>query len=801
MLSFQLRRAQIELQSHRNWLRTFVVQLSRQSRQGDAGRNFTSGHRYGHSPEQQQQQQTRKKEWNPIARARAKADVEHWKNARVGVVGKDAEAEAPSGRKLSDAKKRKRERWAARRSGPQTVELKALGLREHLLTAVKQSDTAVMFRLYRDLPERRPLATDDFRAIAQCTHQALRFENQQPRDFQQPQHKQDIVSFAELLVKDIRQGNLVPSHRAHTHLLGIFKESGYLETGSKFWKWLETQDDQHVGADTYAAAIETLAVHGAPLEDLESLYTKALARFPGNFSAYHTSPNALIPDREASTTVKGLPLSLLQAITTARLMRGDSRQAYLALDTVFRLYPTAVDSRFIKLFLEERPLSEACTVFALACRAGLTLPSAIIRGLLPKLRTTAEAPSAQHRIASLRAMVAVMHLHLGATGKALPNSVAELIIATTTIFRLPGIDKMEGKQRKKVVDAVLLSVRQILEIFARFGVLPSVGAFNSILMNVAGYGRSKETLGIVLKDFEALNMTPTNVTRRTVLAIAGMWEDQPMIEESWKKIVEARRVKSQWPESTDFFVLSKSVRATGKASFAQEQFDTLKMFIPEPQHSSIEYAISKAYEPDAQIASSKERMSFDELYEGVQKLNTDLAVLEIETRDRPAVQDFSDKSLPLILLPPEGALKASEEVMREVYHEMTADPASTPSRGAQDPADADVDVLSSLSPTTQTSVRSATNITLGDLRYETWKNINYLLQLAEKHDTLYDEIVDRSIASGEKPPKKEMGFTQKEMNSMSGFGLGEVARQKKKSRVTVEEYRDEVRRLRGIRVQ
>ena len=783
MLSFQLRRAQIELQSHRNWLRTFVVQ----SRHGDAVRNFTSGHRYGLEQEQA------RKEWNPIARARAKADAEHWRK-----VGKDAESEAAAGKKVSDAKRRKRERWEARRSGPQTVELKALGVREDLLTAVKESDTTVIFRLYRDLPDRRPLATDDFRAIAQCTHQALRTENQQPRELQHAEHKQEIVAFAELLAKDIRQGNLVPSHRAHTHLLGIFKESGYLESGVKFWKWLETQDDQHVGTDTYAAAIELLAVHGAPLEDLEALYTKALGRFPGNFSAYHISPNALLPDREAPTPVKGLPLSLLQAITTARLMRGDSRQAYLALDTVFRLYPTAVEPRFIKLFLEERPTSEAYTVFALACRAGMPLPSAIIRGLLPKLRTTAESTSAQHSIASLRAMVAVMHLHLGATGKALPNSVAELIIATTTVFRLPGIDKMDVKQRKKLIDAVLLSVRQILETFARFGVLPSVGAFNSILINVAGYGKSKETLGIVLKDFEALNMTPTDVTRRTVLAIAGMWDDQAMVVDSWKKIIEARRAKNQWPEATDFFVLSKAVKATGNPIFANEQFETLKMYIPEHQHSSIDYAIGNAHTPEAKEDAGKQSVSFDELYEGVQKLNADLAILELETRDRPAVQDFSSKSLPLTLLPPEGALRAPEEVIRQVYDEMTMDPArmSTPTT---DPTNADVDVLDSLSPA-ETSPRSATNITLIDLRYETWKNINYLLQLAEKHDMLYDEIVDRFIANGEKPPKKEMGFTQKEMNSMSGFGLSERGARQKRSRATVEEYREEIRRLRGMDV-
>lgn len=803
MLSFPLRRAQIELQSHRNWLRTFAVR----SRHGETAFNkngsvrfFTSSHRHGdgkdqeHEDEQKQerkQEQTRKK-WNAIARARYKADAEQWRNNDGEQAAEGSEATAGS-RRLSDAQRRKRERWEARRAGPQTYQLKALGLREDLLTAVKENNTAAVFRLYRDLPEKKPLVAEDFRAIAQCTHQALRTENQRPQQLQQSERKQAIVAFAELLVKDIRHGNLVPSKRAHTHLLGIFKESGYLDSGIMFWNWLEPQDDQHVGHETYGAAIELLAIHGTPLEDLESLYSRALARFPGNFSAYHMSPNAMLPDREASTAVKGLPVSLLQAITTARLMRGDSRRAYLALDTVFRLFPTAVESRFIKLFLEERPVSEAYAVFALACRAGLVLPSVVFRTLLPKLRAAAESRSAQHHIASLRAMLTATHLQLGATGKVVPNNVAELIITTTTIFRRPGVDKLEGKQRKRLVDAILLFVRQMFETFARFGVLPTPAALNSILINVAGYGRSKETLGIVLKDFEALKMTQNEVTRRTVLAIAGMWGDQAMIEESWSKIIEARRAKDQWPDPTDFFVLSKSVRATGKVSFAREQFDTLKMFIPQIHHSSIDYAITQAYEPDTDVASGHEQVSFAELYEGIEKLNADLAVLELETRDRPAVQDFSDKHLCLTLLPPEGALKASEAVMRQVYDEMTADPGTRAPVVHDSTTDADVD-----DRTFGRVVRSATNITLGDLRYETWKNINNLLQLAEKHDVSYNEIVDRCIAEGKRPPKREMGFTQTEMSSMSGIGLSEVAARQKKSEVTVEEYRAEVKRLRGM---
>ncbi|USW56160.1 hypothetical protein Slin15195_G094790 [Septoria linicola] len=43
-----------------------------------------------------------------------------------------------------------------------------------------------------------------------------------------------------------------------------------------------------------------------------------------------------------------------------------------------------------------------------------------------------------------------------------------------------------------------------------------------------------------------------------------------------------------------------------------------------------------------------------------------------------------------------------------------------------------------------------------------------------------------------------MGFTRKELNDMDDFGLSETGVRQKKSRVTVEDVRDEVKRLRML---
>ncbi|PIA95704.1 hypothetical protein CB0940_10424 [Cercospora beticola] len=779
MLSFQLRRGQLELQIHRHWLRTFQLTHGEQRL-----RHFSAVHRNGREE---------KPRWSPIAQARLRAETE---NRRERAQQRRNAAETDPN--LSDAQQRKRERWEGRRSSPvQTVELKALAVRQDLLDAVQANNISAVFRLYNELPEKRPLIQGDFKSIALCTLRAWRAEAQRPMDEQSTDKKQEMVSFAETLAKDIRQGNIVPSRSAHSYLLLLFLESGHIQSGVKFWTWLETQDDQHNGYETYTMAIKLLGSHGLPLQELESLYSRALARYPGTFNAYHLSPNAILPDREATMDLR-LPLDLLQEITTQRLLRGDSRQAYLALDTAFRVYPTHVSPRFIKPFLEERPNSEAYTVFAMACRAGVILPFAYVRLLVSRLRTmTAENTSIRDRIAILRAMLATVYLHVGVTGKALPNILSELIIATTLLFRLPGIDKMEGVERKKLVDVVLLSIRGMMETFARFGALPSTAAFNSIIVNIAGHGQSTETLKIVLDDFQTLKLERTDVTRRSLLSVAGLWDNKDLVEEFWTQIVEARQLKGEAPDPTDFFVLSKAVKTTGQFSFAELQFNKLKALIPHYQHSSIEYAIAKAQEPeDVHDTSSGANVNFEELHDGLQKLAADIAVLEAVSRDGSVVQDYSGKRLPLKLLPAEGALDTTEDVMRKVYDAMTTEQ-STPSSESRDVVEKDPENASRPAPRVD---RSITNLTLGDLRYETWKDINYLLQLAEEHDEHFNEAVDRSIANSERPPNREMGFTKEELEDMHGFGLSETQQEKRgaDSRVGLIEYRKEVMRLRGI---
>ncbi|KAF7197480.1 hypothetical protein HII31_01290 [Pseudocercospora fuligena] len=701
-----------------------------------------------------------------------------------------------------------------RRQTTKDVQLGVLSTRTDLLQAVDERRTKDVIRLYNELPEKRPLAEGDFASIAQWIHQALRFENQARARNEKTKREDtdEIIAFVDQLVKDIRQGNIVPSVKANQHILGIYKESGTLDAGKKFWSWLEGQDDSQVQAQTYALAIELLAIAGDPLDEMEALYGRALIRFPGTFHAYHLSPEAILQDREQLPTVRGLPLGLLQAITTARLMRGDSRNAYLGLDTALRLYPTSTEIRFLRLFMTERPLSEAYTVFAMACQAGYKLPTQTFRGLLDDLRARIDPSSFHSQIATLRTILAATYLQLGCSGTVFGNTTGLLIITITELFRLPGVADLESKQRKRLVDSVLALIRKVFEVFARYGVLPPQSVFNAIIVNVAGHGNSKEVLGIALKDMEALGMEPNDITRRSILSIAGLYKDEEYAKKSWDDIVAARRDRDEWPVDKDFYVLAKTCKQIG-SDLAQKQFDALKTFVPDDKHSAIQYAIDKQEaETSASTNANKEAVSFDQLSAGIESLDADLDVIDKITADRPAVLDFSGHNVPLQLLGTaklmQSRLNIPDEDMRSIYDSLTTEGAAVtppgesgeseaPEQHSQDSSAIDEvqDTTEHLSRQQEASldassprqpVRSVTNVTLGELRYRNWKCINYLLQLAEKHDQDYDQLVDKAIAAGTRPPARIMGFTKEEAESMVETGLSEplrVGKGKRKDKV------------------
>ncbi|KJX98841.1 hypothetical protein TI39_contig386g00011 [Zymoseptoria brevis] len=783
MLTFGLRRAQLDLQCHRRWLRS-----------------FSSAHSLG------------------AKSVRAQFTLDRHKGIRHPLRKDGLEELSETGRKngwqnnstddqpkmaRSPAQERKRERKINRvlgaklRDAPESriQKLEALGAHGELLDAVAKEDVKGIIQAYSSLPEKKPLSSEDFHAVAQRTHACLRLLN---LEYLAPHLKDptkghgydssDIVSFAERLAEDIRRGYLVPNTAAHMHLLGIFRDSKSLAAGEKFWRWLQTQDDSHVSTVVYGAAIEIFALAGRPLQDCEKLYDEALARFPGSFFAYHLSPIAILPDREKPIELKGIPMHLQEAIIRARLLLGDTRNAYLALDTALRLYPTVISHRLLKNFLAERPITEAYAIFAMSYRAGMNTSGQVFKTLMSSLRLASNMTSIPVHFQVLRAMVSMMYVFVGNSKKISSNTLAELTIAITHIGLLPGVAAMTQPRRDEIFQLVLDIIKTLWDVGARFQATPTASAFVNIIKNIAAPAQSRSIAENAMADMKTLGLEPTEATRRAMMNVAGATADEEMVQKTWDDIVASRSAKGKRPDLIDLNVTIKAARQAGMKAFIQQQADLAQQYLSSKEQSSIEYYTMGRDE----VPSNPElgRSTAEKILEGVKKLCADLAVFDEKTKDPSGAMDFS-KRPGMLLREPSIFAKIPEKEMRKVYDEFTteqvakvAEPQSSSDNektfAEHETSQFSPPTVPETEPTTprdpvpaQPIQQSPTGIPLSTLRYESWRAINALLYHSARNDRAYAAAVDVAIWGGNTPPKRPMGFTEENL-SVGEWGFGGV---------------------------
>ncbi|KAI7547781.1 hypothetical protein KC331_g4809 [Hortaea werneckii] len=602
----------------------------------------------------------------------------------------------------------------------------------------------------------------------------------------------EMVAFAENIVAHIRKGNLAPDCRAHLHLLGFFKGSGAFGSGVAFWHWLENQNDDYVNKDVYGVAIDLLAKNGNPLSELEELYERALERFPGQFNAYYLAPNSILPDREAPTTIPGIPMILLQGILSARLLRGDSKSAYLALDTALRLYPTETPSRFFDAFVEERPLAEAFPVYAIACRAGNPPSYEQMRRLLTEMRGNADMRSPKGYVSALRQMLLTTYLFVGGGGQLTGNLLNELAIAITKTVRLRGFAALETEDKRRIANTLTGLLRQLFDIFARYSVTPGIGAFNSFIVNVAGFGESKHLIEVALENAASIKKEPNHVTRRSVLTAAGLIRDQNLVAESWNELVTSKAEDGQLPDATDFHILVKAAKISGAIDFAKGACIGMESYLTEEElHGIYERLESDDAEAPSTMAAA---LDVNSLLSQLKVLQADMVVFHDRTVEQPRTQDFGQQTPPLTILPPPEELRLPEVELRQLYDEMTTEQREDANGGQ--PALAPFQGLD--------RTISETNLPLGQLRYENWKMINNLLAWAEIHDKTYEKAVDEAIAAGVAPPSRERVLKSRLSESARSVGLSDRTDESGGTAISstdlhdLGESRNTIRRLRGM---
>ncbi|KAK5115707.1 hypothetical protein LTR62_000796 [Meristemomyces frigidus] len=711
MLNLSLRRGQWRLQSHWQWFRCFgateVVLATSPGRNRSRLTDLQSGHHQY---------------------------VRHFSGSITASASKTAHV------------KRIRARAAAAVATKENSELDLLNDFRH---AIEEVDINAVIDLFPHAKVNKIIDRNLTWRIAQCLHQSLRQSRSLKGDDQSKRAATDrLVDFARDLVRSLVKGELVPDRRAHVHLLATFKEAGALDQGVTFWAWLQKQGDEYVSAEVYGAAIELLAVNGAPLEEMEELFKRGLESSSSLFNSYHLSPDAMVPDRDQHINIPGLSMTLLQGIVTARLLRGESRQAYIALDTALRLQPTQTPARFFSLFIEERPISEAYIVFALACRAGIILPLSNLRRLLTSLRLEAGTGEFSTHLLALRQMLCAFYLHIGAGGQLSDNIVNEYIIAITQLLRVNGMSKLEQIGRQQLVDKVLTVIRISVATFAPFGGKPGVSAINSMIVNLGGYGQSKQLISTTLKDARSLGLGLNNITRRSILNAAGQIGDAEFVSASWLDLVDAKAARGQKPDDTDYHILIKAAKLTGGSA--------IEFAVKTCQCSGLTEEVktrlyNHVFGPVAEKSIGVE-LSVPVLLRELENLNADLSIIEQHMSDGPASHDLNSRDLPMAITALQTHSKKSETTLRKLYDSLTSEQSPSKSFAPDDSLSKGAEAAQ---PTTMAPALSDTNIPFGELRYQNWKTLNELLASAQHNDETYSRAVDEAISKGVAPPPRE----------------------------------------------
>lgn len=712
MLATKLSRAQLELQAHRIWLRRFSL-----------GGNARS----------------------PFSTTAAQRD------ARPGGPKITRTSVSQSSRTPSD-KTKSQKPFAQRKKDD--ADLKIAALQTRIIEASKEGDFDAAMEAYRAIENKKI----NLQHAMMCLSQGMSFWTKIQKTTHErkmdPEKSEKVQQYAEELVQDVMRGTMWPMPGMSAHILDLLVSAQIWDTATKFWTWLRNQGDEHVSVDVYASAINLLAAQDAKLEDLEALYQEAMARLPVGFAAYHFSPGAIVPNREGKAPPIPSPTSLLHAIMTARLMRGDAQNAYLVFDAFSRLRPVAMDSRFYTEFQKERPVAEAYTVFALACKAGNVLPNNACRALLSSLRTNADIKNMKRYALTVRAMFSATYLQIGAGGKLNKNAVTELILVLCSMLHVQGVYYMTTEHKLRLVEAVQELISKTVELAARFSVTPTIAAYNSIITNLAAVGNAESTITATINEARVRGLNPTIVTRRSIIVAAGKSGDQDLTERAWKWLVDSRASEGQLPDTTDLHIMARASVQTGNASFARNVISNMT-HLEDWQRENLFERIDKATD-----VVEKQGMPADlnELLGEIAKIKADLDIFDERTSDARGVQDFSKQVVPMLLFSPPRDVRLPEGEMRELYDQLTTDP-----NAPEDPA----------SPVNEVEITWGTKVPFGQLRYENWKFITYLLAEADRHDKAYIQAVDTAITKGERPPQRNYGELFEDAAEITGVGLSD----------------------------
>lgn len=575
--------------------------------------------------------------------------------------------------------------------------------------------------------------------------------------------KHEVQAFAAQIVSDLYNKQIIPHPLAYPAILEILATLDNGAALENLWAWLLQQDDEHLSPQAYGAIIAIAVDAGKPLRVMEDLYEQALKRFPGDYAAYHMSPNAIIQHRGQVMSIKGSSGHLLGAIARARFVRGHRRRAYLDLDTALRLRPDQLARDFCSEFmLATTPLEERYILFQLNCRNHTLLVRSIFASVLEDLDSQAFMGAPGREVAVASRQVELLSAAIGTGrkwGSRLLQRCCQLALRLTVLARASGsrLDVLPG------------TISILDKIFDSAVACPGTIHFNSVkgIIATAGQLRSRGLFEAGLRYYGTAAKMDADVVRDpimycSIIKTAGLLDEPNVVKSAWEDLLELQRVEPQ--KKSDWIVLARACRETDMADFVHAELSTAKI----PEDSAIWSAAwreldrprkrSKPLDNDdiaAAITSSDL-----ELGELVRKLDEACELLQTG-----GTRNF--KQSPARMLLGEPHIQAHEADMHAVYDYLTADPreiVSVDDGGASD------SMTSSSSPILSSGYR------LDELRYENWKTINELLAQSALHDgdsldglsSLFDSVEPLSERELLKLLVKLRGIDEGELRARAG---------------------------------
>jgi hypothetical protein len=576
-----------------------------------------------------------------------------------------------------------------------------------------------MMELYPSLLAANILNSYDTRRITQALHVRI-------RNAHQDQARSDLFPFVQQVVGDIRRGVLEPHDYAFVHLFGIYKDCKRFDEGYTLWQWLVQQDERYVSQAAYGAAIELMAYGGImKLPDLENLYVDGLKRFPGTFAEYHLAPDAIVPDRTQPTTVKGIPTILLQGILSARILNRDWKNAYLALDTALRLYPTQTPSRYFELFMTERPISEAYTAFMVACRSGVTMRPTHVTALITKMRAAIGASqSMADRMLLVRAVANSMYAYLEAGGQLESIHVGSLIHTFEQLLPEPVAGEDYVGEAAEMRNIIVVTAHEILSDLIQAGMSPQIHPFEA-LISVSGKLRVPSLLSTTLEDVKTAGIELGPIGTRSAITSAGLLKNKELIEQFWSQVVSAAEANSAQIPFEDWITFTKACRRAGHADYFRSQLLKLPHAINSRTESHLIYQIDMP-EPTPTDQNTYEYMTLDEL-------TSDLNALKSQIKNIEAVvmsgQPLNLSATPFYMhLDPSYPSLGTDKDLKDLYNEFTTDPHQPPPNS-----------VPALSPT---------GIALDNLRFMNWVSVLEMMDLASSYEYELQAALNAAITAG-----------------------------------------------------